>query len=174
MAPDPSDPARTPVQPGSPASTNGRGTAGIVAPPPLIYLAALAIGFGLDALLPSGSFPHLLRGVLGWVLLAAGLSLMAWFVAALRGRGTPVDPYRPTTAVVTTGPYRFSRNPGYLGMTVTSTGIILLADAPWALLPLLCAVLIIERGVIVREERYLEQRFGSEYVAYKAGTRRWI
>jgi protein-S-isoprenylcysteine O-methyltransferase Ste14 len=151
-----------------------RATAGIVAPPPLIYLASLAIGFGLNAVLPSASFPYLLRVVLGCLLLVFGLSLMAWFVAAFRSRDTPVDPYKPTTAVVTGGPYRLSRNPGYLGMTLISTGIILLANVPWALVPLLGAVVIIDRGVIVREERYLEGRFGEEYLRYKAGTRRWI
>ncbi len=65
-------------------------------------------------------------------------------------------------------------NPGYLGMALVSAGIAVLADAPWALLPLLGAVLVIDRGVIAREERYLERRFGDEYLRYKAGTRRWI
>jgi protein-S-isoprenylcysteine O-methyltransferase Ste14 len=173
IAPDPQDTLQTPDQAG-PSPANERSTAGIVAPPPLIYAASLAIGFGLDAVLPSASFPYLVRAVLGWVLLILGLSLMAWFVSALRGGGTPVDPYRPTTAIVTNGPYRVSRNPGYLGMTLTSAGIILLANAPWALVALLAAVLVVDRGVIVREERYLERRFGDEYLRYKAGTRRWI
>ncbi len=147
---------------------------GIVAPPPLIYLAFLAIGFGLDALLPSPSLPAALRTALAWALLAIGLVLLAWFVATFRRGGTPVDPYKPTTAVITGGPYRLSRNPGYLGMALVYAGIALLTDAPWALATLVAAVLVIDRGVIAREERYLERRFGDEYLQYKARTRRWV
>lgn len=152
----------------------GRQTAGIVAPPPLVYVAALAIGFGLDAVLPSASFSSGLRAALGWPLLAVGLGFMASFLAAFRRRGTPVDPYKATTAIVTDGPYRLSRNPGYLGMTLISAGIVVLANAAWAFLPLAGAVLVIDRGVIAREERYLERRFGDEYLRYKARTRRWL
>jgi protein-S-isoprenylcysteine O-methyltransferase Ste14 len=152
----------------------GRDTPGIVAPPPLVYIAALAIGFGLDAVLPSASFPAVLSAALGWPLLVVGLGLMGWFVAAFRRGHTPVDPYKATTAIVTGGPYRLSRNPGYLGMALASAGIVLLANAPWALLLLPVAVLVIDRGVIAREERYLERRFGDEYLRYKARTRRWI
>jgi protein-S-isoprenylcysteine O-methyltransferase Ste14 len=147
---------------------------GIVAPPPLVYVAALAIGLGLDAVLPSASFPSVLRAALGWPLLAAGLGFMASFIGAFRRRGTPVDPYKATTAIVTDGPYRLSRNPGYLGMALISAGIAVLANAPWAFLPLAAAVLVIDRGVIAREERYLERKFGDEYLRYKARTRRWV
>jgi len=152
----------------------GRDAPNVVAPPPLIYLGSLAIGFGLDALLPSPSLPTGLRAALGWPLVVAGFALIVWFVAAFRRAGTPVDPYRPTTAVITDGAYRLSRNPGYLGMTLVSAGIALLADAPWVFAPLVAAVLVIDRGVIAREERYLEHRFGDEYLRYKAGTRRWV
>lgn len=156
------------------AADVARATPGIVAPPPLVYVAALAIGFGLDAVLPSASFPTGLRAAIGWPLLVVGLGLMASFVTAFRRRGTPVDPYKTTTAIVTEGPYRLSRNPGYLGMTLISAGIAVLANAPWAFLPLAAAVLVIDRGVIAREERYLERRFGDEYLRYKARTRRWL
>jgi protein-S-isoprenylcysteine O-methyltransferase Ste14 len=151
-----------------------RETPGIVAPPPLVYIGALAIGLGLDAVLPTFSFPSVARTALGWPLVAVGLGLLGSFVAAFRRRGTPVDPYKATTAIVADGPYRLSRNPGYLGMTLVSTGIALLADAPWALLTLAAAVLVIDRGVIAREERYLTRKFGGEYLRYKARTRRWL
>lgn len=172
IAPDRQDPP--PTAEAAAATKPAGDTAGIIAPPPLIYIVALAIGFGLDALLPSASFSSTLSVALGWPLLVAGLGLMAWFVAAFRRRGTPIDPYEATTAIVSDGPYRLSRNPGYLGMTLASAGIAVLADAPWVLLPVLGAVLVVDRGVIAREERYLERRFGEEYLRYKAGTRRWI
>ena len=101
---------------------------------------------------------------------------MRWpvsFLAAFRRARTPVDPYETTTAIVTGGPYRLSRNPGYLGMALTYAGICLLAGALWALVPLIGAVIVIDRGVIRREERYLQAKFGQEYLRYKAHTRRW-
>jgi protein-S-isoprenylcysteine O-methyltransferase Ste14 len=147
---------------------------GVVAPPPLIYLGGLAIGFGLEALLPGGSFPDIVSWGLGGVLVAAGAVLQGWFVLRFRWAGTPVPPYARTTALVTDGPYRLSRNPGYLGFTVMYAGIALLADAPWVLLPLPFVLVVMQQGVIVREERYLERLFGQEYLDFKRRTRRWL
>jgi protein-S-isoprenylcysteine O-methyltransferase Ste14 len=151
-----------------------RDTPGVIAPPPLIYLVALAIGFGLEALLPSASLPNWLAWSLGSLLIAAGAVLAASFVAAFRRARTPVNPGSPTTAIVTTGPYRLSRNPGYLAMALTYAGIAILTNAPWALLPLIPALLLVNRGVIRREERYLEGKFGEDYLRYKDRTRRWL
>jgi len=149
-------------------------TAGVVAPPPLIFLAGLGIGFGLEALLPGGSLPDAVRWVLGGVFLAAGLALLATFESSFTRKGTPANPWKPTTGIVTTGPYRLTRNPAYLGMTLVYAGIAFLADAPWALVPLPLVLLVINNGVILREERYLERKFGSEYLDYKGRVRRWI
>ena len=76
--------------------------------------------------------------------------------------------------MATDGPYRYSRNPAYLGMAITYVGIGLAAAAPWALLMLAPAMLVIQYGVIAREERYLERLFGEDYLADKRTTRRWI
>jgi protein-S-isoprenylcysteine O-methyltransferase Ste14 len=154
--------------------TPARDIAGVIAPPPLIFLAGLLIGFGLEALLPGGSLPDPLRWVGGGLALAAGLGLQTTFIMAFSRRGTAVEPWKPTTAIVTTGPYRLTRNPAYLGMALIFVGIALLADAPWALLGLPPAIAVIDRGVIAREERYLERRFGAEYTNYRATARRWI
>lgn len=149
-------------------------TPGVIAPPPLIYLAGLGVGFALDLLLPSASLPGALRWVGGVALVAFGLSLMASFVAAFRGAQTNVDPYKPTTAIVTGGPYRFTRNPGYLGMALLFVGIALLAQWVWATAVLPLVIAVVDRGVIAREERYLERKFGREYAAYRARVRRWL
>jgi protein-S-isoprenylcysteine O-methyltransferase Ste14 len=85
-----------------------------------------------------------------------------------------VEPWKPTTAIVTTGPYRFTRNPAYLGMALVYVGIALLAEALWVLVPLPFVLAIIDRAVIAREERYLQRKFGHEYLDYKATVRRWI
>jgi protein-S-isoprenylcysteine O-methyltransferase Ste14 len=150
-----------------------RDTPGVVAPPPLIYLACLGLGFVLEWLLPEIDPPAALQ-VLGIVLLVVGLALFASFVSALTRARTPLDPYSQTTAIVTTGPYRLSRNPAYLAMALIYAGIALVAEAPWALAMLVPAVLIVQYGVIAREERYLERLFGEEYLRFKRRTRRWL
>lgn len=149
-------------------------SAGVVAPPPLIFLGGLAIGFALEALLPGSSVPAAVQWIGGAVLVIAGLVLLAGFERAFKKRDTAVEPWEPTTAIVTDGPYRFSRNPGYLGMALVYVGIALLAGALWVLAPLPLVLLVVDRGVIAREERYLERKFGQEYLAYRSGVRRWV
>ena len=151
-----------------------RDTAGVIAPPPLIFLAALGAGFKLDKSIRRGSVPLKVRVPAGAAALVAGTALMRTFVQAFARAGTPLDPYKPSEAIVTDGPYRLTRNPAYLGMTLTYAGISLLSDSPWALVPLPIAVAVTDRGVIAREERYLERKFGAPYLEYKRRVRRWI
>jgi protein-S-isoprenylcysteine O-methyltransferase Ste14 len=110
----------------------------------------------------------------GVVLLVAGGALAASFITAFRRAGTPVDVRQATTTIVITGPYRLSRNPGYLALALVYAGIAVLAGALWAFVPLVFALVLIDRAVIAREERYLEGKFGGEYLRYKARTRRWL
>jgi protein-S-isoprenylcysteine O-methyltransferase Ste14 len=147
---------------------------GVVAPPPLIYLVALAIGFILEALLPSASLPPAVTWPIGGALVVSGAALARSFFRALHTANTPISPYSPSTALVTTGPYRLSRNPGYLGMALAYAGIAILSGALWVLVPLVPALFLIDRGVIRREERKLERTFGEDYNRYRARTRRWI
>ena len=107
-------------------------------------------------------------------MVLAGLALGISFVAAFRRARTPVDGRRRTIAIVTTGPYRISRNPAYLGMALVYTGIALSTGATWALLTLIPTLILIDRGVIAREERNLERNFGEEYTRFKTRTRRWL
>jgi protein-S-isoprenylcysteine O-methyltransferase Ste14 len=151
-----------------------RDVSGVIAPPPLIFLAGLGIGFGLEAFLPSPSFPGWLSWSLGTALVCAGVVLAASFIKAFRRAGTPVNPGEPAKALITTGPYRLTRNPGYLGMALAYAGIAVLSGALWVLALLVPVLLLIDRGVIRREERHLERRFGAEYLRYTGRTRRWI
>jgi protein-S-isoprenylcysteine O-methyltransferase Ste14 len=153
--------------------TQRHGTAGVIAPPPVIYLGFLGLGFVLEGLLPGAELPGWAQW-LGAAVIAAGVALMLSFERAFKRAGTDANPYRPSTALATDGPYRLSRNPGYLGMAITYIGITLAAEAPWALVMLVPATLVIRYGVIAREERYLEGLFGDEYLSYKRNTRRWI
>lgn len=148
-------------------------TPGVIAPPPLIFAGFLAAGVGFDYL--AGN----LWGPTGWRLLAGALLCAAaavFLVPALglfRRAGTRAEPWQPTTAIVSTGIYTVTRNPMYVGMALAYAGIAISAGSLAALLLLTIAILVIQRGVILREETYLE-KFGPEYLRYKARVRRWL
>lgn len=149
-------------------------TAGVVAPPPLIYLGALVVGLGLELAIGGAWLPSVVAWPVGAALIIAGVGLLGRFLEAFQRARTPVDPYTPTEAIATDGPFRLTRNPAYLGMALTYAGIATALNAPWALVPLPVAIVIIDRGVIAREERYLERKFGARYTEYKRRVRRWI
>jgi protein-S-isoprenylcysteine O-methyltransferase Ste14 len=148
--------------------------AGVVAPPPVIYLGALVFGLLLNRRFPVALLPRRIARSLGWPLVSGGVLLIGWFEWAMRNAGTPANPYKPVSHIATDGPFRYTRNPAYLSMTMIYAGIASLANALWAILLLPVALLVIQRGVIEREERYLERKFGEEYLRYKARVRRWI
>jgi protein-S-isoprenylcysteine O-methyltransferase Ste14 len=149
-------------------------SAGVPVPPPFIYGGALLAGLGLDAVLPSPSIPGEVAWPVGAALGVAGGALAGAFLTAFRRAGTTVDVRSPSSRLVTTGPYRISRNPGYVSLALIHASIATLARAPWAYATLVVAVAVVDRTVIAREERYLERRFGDDYVRYKERTRRWI
>jgi protein-S-isoprenylcysteine O-methyltransferase Ste14 len=148
--------------------------AGVVAPPPLIYVGTLLLGLLLSRRFPIPFLPRKAARVLGWPLLGGGGLLLGWFEWEMRRAGTPTNPYKPVSGIVTEGPFRYTRNPAYLSMTLIYAGVAALTRASWAVLLLPVALLVIRRGVIEREERYLERKFGEEYLSYKAQVRRWI
>jgi protein-S-isoprenylcysteine O-methyltransferase Ste14 len=148
--------------------------AGVIAPPPLIYLVALIFGLLMGRRFPMRFLPRTMACSLGWPLLGGGVLLLGWFEQAMRQADTPSNPYKPVERIATEGPFRYTRNPGYLAMTLIYAGIASLANALWAILLLPVALLVIQRGVIECEERYLEEKFGEEYLRYKERVRRWI
>jgi protein-S-isoprenylcysteine O-methyltransferase Ste14 len=112
--------------------------------------------------------------VLGAVFVASGIVLVAWCKRTLAEAGTPLPGGLPTTAIVRTGPYGRSRNPIYVAFALVHAGTGLCLDSAWVLAALAPAVLLIGQVVVPREERYLEEKFGDEYRAYKAAVRRWV
>jgi protein-S-isoprenylcysteine O-methyltransferase Ste14 len=148
-------------------------TPGVLAPPPLIYLVPLAAGILTDHFRPTPFVPGEVAGRLGPALLFLGLVFVPALVSFGKARTAP-EPWKPSTALVTSGVYRFSRNPMYLGMALTYLGVAVWANALAALLLFPVALAAIRVGVIAREEAYLERRFGDEYRAYKARVRRWL
>ncbi len=146
----------------------------VIYPPPLIYGGALVVGLLANYLYPFRFVPHGATKMLGWTLFGGGLVLGRFGVRALRDAGTNVDPYKPVNTFVYTGPYRFTRNPLYLGLTLMYAGIAIRVNALWPALLLPLVLRVMQRGVIEREEHYLEQKFGEEYIRYKERVRRWI
>jgi protein-S-isoprenylcysteine O-methyltransferase Ste14 len=150
-------------------------SAGVKVPPPLIYAAFLALGILASVWYPVHLLPSTFAWTLGTVMLVGGVVLgPIWGIWTLRSAGTTVRPDKPTAKLVTVGPFRFSRNPLYVALTLIYAGIALIAHSIWALLMLLPVILIMSRFVIRREEEYLARTFGEEYEHYKMEVRRWI
>jgi protein-S-isoprenylcysteine O-methyltransferase Ste14 len=153
---------------------NNTDNPGVIAPPPLIYAGALAAGLLANRRYHMPFLPRRVARTIGWPLVACGLAVGFLGSREMRRAETNVDPYKPATTIVTGGPFRYTRNPLYLSMTLIYGGISVLANALPAALLLLVVLRLMRRGVIEREERYLERKFGDEYVQYKVGTPRWI
>ncbi len=157
---------------------NDTGTAGVIARPPLLFLAALLLGFALDHLLPlpvvvprGGELAH---RMIPSALILIGLALAAAGIRNFSRAATPVPTYKPTRALVTTGIHGWSRNPIYLGMLLVYAGIGIAVRSPWILVLALPLALTLRYRVVAREEAYLERRFGNAYREYKARVRRWL
>jgi protein-S-isoprenylcysteine O-methyltransferase Ste14 len=155
---------------------DGRGgnNPGVITPPPFIYAGALAAGLLANRRFPLPFLPRRLARMLGTLLILSGFAVGLLGFREMRRAGTNVAVYRPATAVVTGGPYRFTRNPMYLGFTLMYAGISALANALLPILLLSAVQRVMRRGVIEREERYLERKFGDEYLKYRGRVRRWI
>lgn len=147
----------------------------IIAPPPILYLSTLVVGFMAHAFLPQPilSSAPLYQG-LGVLLLALSGSFARWSFATMRKVGTTGSPREPSTALVISGPFLLSRNPIYLAMTGLYLGISFLANSLWFLVLLVPLLLVMHWGVVLREERYLAKQFGQAYVDYKSMVRRWL
>lgn len=148
--------------------------AGVIAPPPLFFLAAIVVGLGLEWAVRADTN-------LGRIGLMIGLALIvvSVIIAVLARRqfakgGTSLRVEVPSTAILTTGPFRFTRNPFYLSMSMLQVGIGLAFGFAWIVVMVVPAVLVIRFAVIAREERYLEGKFGETYLNYKNSVRRWI
>ncbi len=148
--------------------------AGVIAPPPVIYFVVFGLGYALNYLQPLVLPPHSAWTVVGWGLIGLSIMVAASCLLSMKRVGTNVDVYKPSTAIVTDGAYGFSRNPIYLSLTTLYIGVAFLISMIWPLLVLPIALLIMQSGVIKREERYLAEKFGAEYLQYKAKVRRWI
>ncbi len=153
-----------------------RDSAGVRIPPPLIFLAGLAAAVVFDRFVTLWSISggSGLRFLAAVPLAAAGAAVIVLALALFRRAGTRPEPWQPTSALVFDGIYRVTRNPMYLGMALLYAGVAVALDSPLALLLLAPVVAAIHFGVVAREERYLEAKFGEPYRRYRAQVRPWL
>jgi protein-S-isoprenylcysteine O-methyltransferase Ste14 len=151
-------------------------TSGVRFPPPFIAAGVFVLGYAMHRFAPLrlAVDPGPTQRIGGWCLVAAALLLSAAAVFLFRRAGTTPIPTQPTTALVVHGPYRFTRNPMYVGFAILYLGLTLLVNSVWPLGLFPVMITLLEKLVIAREEAYLEAKFGDEYRAYKARVRRWI
>ena len=143
----------------------------------LVFAGGLAVGWYLDQRLPfdiDGAGASVPQIVLGATLLLSGLWVLLWAIRTLLFARTTIMPHRSARALVATGPFRFTRNPIYLGLVGIYLGIAVLLNDAWPLVLLPAVLMIMTSWVIVREEAHLLDAFGEEYRAYCGRVRRWI
>jgi protein-S-isoprenylcysteine O-methyltransferase Ste14 len=147
-------------------------TAQVITRPPLAWGLAVIAGLALNWLVPLPFLPaEQLPGWLGAMVFVLALALFAWAIVTITRAGSNVPTNRPTTTIVESGPYRFTRNPIYLAMFLGLTSLAIVFDSLWLLMMLVPFALVIRFGVVAREEAYLERKFGD---VYRSRVRRWL
>jgi len=154
--------------------TNPPDNAGVRVPPPLLYALAVLGGYALNRYWPLAIGTGAVINVLALTFGLAGLALSVSSVSYFRRSRTSIVPIRPATALVISGPYRFTRNPMYVALAAMTIAAGLLVNSWWVMLLLVLVLPIVQVFVIGPEERYLERRFGADYVAYTHQVRRWV
>jgi protein-S-isoprenylcysteine O-methyltransferase Ste14 len=143
--------------------------------PPIAWALTVVTALLLHWLYPLSFLPaNLPAAAAGGFVFLAGLALLIWAAATFRRAGTNVQTSKPTTMIVAMGPYRYSRNPIYVGMFLGLVGIAVGFGSLWPLVLLIAFFLVIRYGVVAREEAYLERKFGDAYSTYKIRVRRWL
>ena len=150
-------------------------TAHVIIHPPIAWGLAVIVGLALNRLVPLPFLPAGLPvGWLGAMAFALALALGIYSVVTIVRAGSNVPTNRPTTTIVESGPYRFTRNPIYLGMFLGQIGLAIAFDNLWLPMMLVPFALVIRYGVVAREEAYLGRKFGDVYRGYCTRVRRWM
>jgi protein-S-isoprenylcysteine O-methyltransferase Ste14 len=147
---------------------------GVHVPPPFFFVAAIGGGLLLQRAVPLPIASGAWRVIATYVLVGCFVALLASAFTSFWRRRTTIIPNRPANALVVAGPYRFTRNPMYVAMTLLTTAVGLWMNTWWILILLVPALAAIDRYVIAREEAYLRRRFGADYDAYTKRVRRWL
>jgi protein-S-isoprenylcysteine O-methyltransferase Ste14 len=142
-----------------------------------VYVAGFALGWWIDAESPlqiDQAGPGVVQHLMGWMAVGLGITVFVWGLVTFASARTGIMLQHPAMTVVREGPYRWSRNPMYVGFTATYFGAALLANLAWPLLLLPLVLLTLVAGVIAREERYMRATFGPSYEEYCRDVRRWL
>jgi protein-S-isoprenylcysteine O-methyltransferase Ste14 len=143
-------------------------------PPPLVFIIVFVAGLQLQRFFPFIDIPKVIGRLMSVMCFVVSAILAASsFIMFRRARTSPL-PIKPTLVLVTNGPYRFSRNPMYLSLVLLYFGLALWLDIFWALVLVPIVIILVQYLAIMREERYLERKFGQQYLYYKACVRRWL
>jgi protein-S-isoprenylcysteine O-methyltransferase Ste14 len=154
---------------------NTADTAQVIVRPPLVWGLGVIAGLTLNWVVPLRFLPaDLPAGWFGAMVFVLALALFAWAIVTIIRAGSHVPTHLPTTTIVESGPYRFTRNPIYLGMFLGLIGLAIGFDNLWLLVMLVPFALVIRYGVVAREEAYLERKFGDAYRGYRSRVRRWL
>jgi protein-S-isoprenylcysteine O-methyltransferase Ste14 len=146
----------------------------VILPPPLVFAGYLLLAILLNRLIPlAPPGPGILQDI-AVVLVLGGLWLGGWCIRLMVRAHTSPDPHRPTTVLLTGGPYRRSRNPIYLGFLLIFLGFTMLAGTLWGILLGPLVLWTVNRLVVGPEESYLQARFDSQYLTYKSRVRQWL
>jgi len=154
--------------------TELRDHAGVAFHPPLLLGLALILGFLLRWIVPLSFLPNGFAAALGPVVVGVSFGLFFWAVYTMLSGNASIPTSEPTDAIVMRGPFRFSRNPIYLAMVLLQLGVGIWINSLWFIVLAAVSAGLLWWGVISREERYLERKFGNEYLLYKNKVRRWI
>ena len=147
---------------------------GVSIAPPLLFVLPILALLALEWFVPTSFVHGVVRWTLGALILLAGIALNVGGFITQKRAGTDPIPFNPSTRIVVHGLYHFSRNPMYIGLALCTLGVAILVNSAWILLAVPVGLILIDRTVVTREERYLERKFGDEYLNYKRRVRRWI
>lgn len=147
---------------------------GVPIAPPLLFVLPILASLAVEWLAPTSFVHGTLRWIFGALILCAGLALNIGGFITQKRAGTDPIPFNPSTRIVAHGLYRFTRNPMYIGFALCTLGLAILVDSTWMVLVVPLGLVLVDRMVITREERYIELKFGEEYLNYKRRVRRWI
>jgi protein-S-isoprenylcysteine O-methyltransferase Ste14 len=147
---------------------------GVPIAPPLLFIIPIFASLVIEWFVPTSFVHGAFRWIIGALFFLAGIALNVGGFITQKRAGTDPIPFNPSTRIVSHGLYRFSRNPMYIGFALWTFALAILIDSAWTLIAVPIGLVLIDRMVIMREECYLERKFGEEYLSYKRGVRRWI
>lgn len=147
---------------------------GVIAHPPFLYLGVFLVALVAQWLAPRPMLATPAALALGLSLIVVALGVANWGRRTMQAAGTNINPTRPATTIVTSGPFGFSRNPLYVSLTLLYIGLTLAVNTWWGIVLLLPLLAALHFGIVLREERYLDRKFGASYREYRSRVRRYV